>query len=126
MNVLDSSAWLEYFADTWLAPTFAEPISDLANLIIPTITVFEVHKRASNQRGDEYAEQCVAVMLRGAVLPMTLQVALEASALLRKFDLPMADSVVYATARLSDATTWTCDSDFKDLPNVRYFDKRQK
>ncbi len=124
MNVVDSSAWLEYFANTTLASTFAEPIKDLANLIVPSITIVEVHKKAWARHGLKHANECTELMLTGRLVSLDLPVALDASAVVRQYELPMADSIVYATARLNDATTWTCDFDFKDLPNVRYFDKR--
>jgi hypothetical protein len=36
MNVVDSSAWLEYFADGPNASFFAEPIEDIEALVVPT------------------------------------------------------------------------------------------
>ena len=50
--------------------------------------------------------------------------ALEAARLSVELGLPMADSVIYATARSNGATLWTQDADFADLPGVRYLPKR--
>jgi toxin FitB len=126
MNVVDSSAWLEFFANNPLASVFEEPIRDLQHLVVPTITVLAVHKKATKQRGADYASECIAQMMGGAIIPLSLQLALNSSDVGRQYDLPLADSVVYATALAVNGLTWTCDSDFKDLPNVRYFDKRGK
>ena len=124
MNVIDSSAWLEYFADSPLAAEFPEAISDLPNLIVPIITIFEVYKRASSQRGEEAAMACISEMTTGRVVLLDIPLALEASRASMQYKLSMADSIIYATAQRYNATVWTTDKHFKDLPDVRYFEKR--
>ena len=47
MNVVDSSAWLEYFADSPNAGEFAEPIADTEHLIVPSITLLESSSAAA-------------------------------------------------------------------------------
>jgi uncharacterized protein with PIN domain len=42
MNAVDSSAWLEFFADGPNAGEFAAAIEDADSLIVPTISLFEV------------------------------------------------------------------------------------
>ena len=51
--------------------------------------------------------------------------ALAAAVVGAEHKLPLADSIVYATARQLDAVVWTQDDDFEGLPNARYFRKRR-
>jgi len=116
-NVVDSSAWLEYFADTPRARRFARAIESPSNLVVPFVTIYEVFKKVRRDRGDDQALQVVAAMLHGIVVDVDVSLALEAGQL----DLPMADSLVYATAARHEATLWTQDADFEGLPGVKYF-----
>lgn len=120
MNVVDSSAWLEYFADGPNAEAFAPPIQATAELVVPSITLFEVFKRVYQQRGEGPALHAVAVMQQGQVVDLDGPLALAAAKLSADSKLPLADSVVLATARQHEATLWTQDADFEGLPGVRY------
>lgn len=124
MNVVDSSAWLEYFADGPQAKEFATPIEKARELLVPSITLFEVFKRVAQQRDEGSALQCVALMQQGTVVDLDAAVALEAAALSLRHKLPLADSIVYATARRGGAVLWTQDADFDGLSGVRFFPKR--
>ena len=65
MNVVDSSGWLEYFADGPNADFFAPAIEATTELVVPAISVYEVFKRILQQCSESEALQVVAVMLRG-------------------------------------------------------------
>ena len=116
-NVVDSSAWLEYFADTPRARLFAAAIEDTRRLVVPVITVYEVFKKVRRERGDDEALQAVAAMLHGRIVEVDVTLALEAGQL----DLPLADSLVYAAALRAGATLWTQDADFDGVAGVKYF-----
>jgi toxin FitB len=120
MNVVDSSAWLEYFADGPNAEFFAPAIEDIVNLIVPTISIFEVFKRVLQQRGESDALQAVALMQQGRVVNLDASVALEAARISLDIKLPLADSIILATAQAHNAILWTQDSDFGGLPSVQY------
>lgn len=120
MNVVDSSGWLEYFADGPNAQFFAKAIENAEELIVPTVSVYEVFKRVLQQRGDGDALQSVAVMQQGRVVELSGALALAAARLSVDLGLPMADSIMLATARAWDAPLWTQDSDFDGVPGVRY------
>jgi predicted nucleic acid-binding protein len=124
VNVVDSSAWLEYFAGGPNASFFAAPIEQTDELVVPTLCLFEVFKRVLQQRDDNDALQAVAVMQQGTVIDLDAPLALDAARLGVEHGLPMADSVILATARRFDATLWTQDSDFKRLDDVRYRKRR--
>ena len=120
MNVIDSSAWLEYFADGPNAGEFADAIADIDDLVVPSITLFEVFKRVRLQRDPAAALSAVAQMLRGRVVDLDAKMAVAAAALSAETGLAMADSVVLATARAADATLWTQDADFEGIEGVEY------
>ena len=125
MNVVDSSAWLEYFADGPKAAFFAGPIQETERLVVPSLTIYEVFKRVLQQRGDGDALQAVAVMQQGVVVDLDARLALSAARVSLDMRLPMADSVVLATAKLHQATLWTRDADFEGLPGVRYRSRKR-
>ena len=124
MNVVDSSGWLEYFADGPNAASFAKPIEATAKLIVPTLSIFEVFKRVMTQRGEDVALEAAALMRQGRVVPLDDALALEAARLSVAHRLPMADSIILATALAHRATLWTQDADFENLAGVRYVPKR--
>ena len=123
MNVVDSSAWLAYFADEQNAQHFANAIEAPDSLIVPSITLLEVFKKVAQQRGEGVALQYVAVMQQGRVVSLDASLALLAAALGARHRLPLADSIIYATAKRDNALVWTQDADFDGLENVRFFAK---
>jgi len=124
MNVVDSSGWLEYFADGPNADFFAQAIETVTDLVVPTLSLYEVFKRVLQQRGEGDALQAVAVMIQGQVTDLGMDLALSAAKLSTELKLPMADSVMLATARAHDATLWTQDMDFEDISGVQYIAKQ--
>lgn len=120
MNVVDSSGWLEYVADGPNAGFFAKAIESTRELVVPTLSIYEVFKRILQQRGEGEALQVVAAMHQGTVVDLSATVALQAARLSIDLKLPLADSVMLATARAFDATLWTQDADFERVPGVRY------
>lgn len=120
MNVVDSSGWLEYFAGGRNASFFAPAIEDARRLVVPTISLLEVFKRVLQQRGEPSALQAVAVMHQGQVVDLDAPLALAAARLRLRERLPLADSVMLATARAHKATLWSQDADFKGMRGVRF------
>ena len=120
MNVVDSGAWLEYLAAGPNASYFAEAIEKTAELLVPTVTIYEVFKRIIQQRSENEALQVIAVMQQGKMSEMDSTVALSAARMSVDQRLPMADSIILATARLNNATLWTQDSHFEGMRDVKY------
>ena len=120
MNVVDSSAWLEYFADGPNASFFAEPIEDIEALVVPTLSLFEVFKRVLQQSDESTALRAAAVMQQGTVVDLEATIALNAARLSVELRLPLADSVMLATARQHGAELWTQDADFEGIEGVQY------
>ena len=124
MNVVDSCGWLEYFADGPNADFFAPAIESVSELVVPSISVYEVFKRVLQQRDESDALQAVAAMQQGLVVDLDTTMALNAAKISVELRLPMADSVMLATARAHNATLWTQDADFGDIEGVQYVEKR--
>ena len=120
MNVVDSSAWLEYFADGPNAGEFADAIFETERLVVPSITIFEVFKRIRIQRDLGSALYAVAQMQRGTVVDIDANLAVAAAEASVESRLTMADSIILATARSCDAVLWTQDSDFEGMEGVEY------
>jgi predicted nucleic acid-binding protein len=120
MNVVDSSGWLEFFADGPNAAFFAPAIQRLTELIVPTVSLYEVFKRVLQQRDESHALQAVALMEQGAIVDLDATLALAAAKLSADLKLPMADSIMLVTARSFGATLWTQDADFERMEGVRY------
>ncbi len=123
MNVVDSSAWLEYLADGPGAEYFAAPLEDTGNLIVPTICIYEVFKAVLRQRGEDAALQTVALMKQGTTINLTDDLALQSAKISLEHKIPMADSIILATARAHEAVLWTQDQDFEGMEGVKYFSK---
>lgn len=118
-NVVDSSGWLEYFEGSDRAGLFAPAIENTERLIVPVISIYEVFKRFRITRTQDDAEQAAELMQRALVVDVDPTLALSAAA----NGLPLADSIIYATAQAHGAVLWTQDVDFEALPGVKYFPK---
>ena len=116
-NVVDSSGWLEYFTDSKRASFFAAAIEDTEHLFVPVISIYEVFKKVLRERGEDDALQVASIMQSGQIIELDYALALDAT----HYSLPLADSIIYATAVRHKAILWTQDEHFKDLPNVRFF-----
>lgn len=118
MNLVDSSGWIEYFFSGPNASFFADPIEAIQDLIVPTVCLYEVFKKVNVVADEARALQTIAQMKQGRVVALTEDIALNASLISIKRKLPMADSLIYATAKALDAVVWTQDEHFRKLPGV--------
>ena len=125
MNVVDSSGWLEFFADETNANFFAEPLADPDQLIVPSVSIYEVFKRILQQRNEDQALQAVAAMQQGRIVDLTTPLSLRAAKLSIAHKLPLVDSIMLATAQAHEAVLWTQDADFKTIEGVRYVVKKR-
>ena len=124
MNLVDSSGWLSYFADEPNAKHFLTPLDDAASLVVPTVTICEVFKVVLRESNENDALQAAVAMQRGKVVDLSAALAIAASKISLEYDLPMADSIILATAKEFNAILWTQDSDFEKISGVNYFPKK--
>ena len=123
MNVVDSSAWLEYLSDSPNSEHFADAISDTGNLLVPTVVIYEVFKQILRQKGESEALTAAGILMSGDIIELDTTLSMNAAKMSHELKLPMADSIILATARRHGATIWTQDRDFEGLENVNYFEK---
>ena len=123
-NVVDSSGWLEYFADADNATFFAPAIENTKDLIVPSISILEVFKHILRQYSEKQAFASIECMLQGTLVDLNLEISLNAAKLGVLHKIPLADSIILATGLTYEATIWSQDADFKGLPNVKYINKK--
>jgi predicted nucleic acid-binding protein len=123
--VIDSSGWLEFFADGPYADEFAARLRQPANVITPTIAIYEVYKWIKRERSEDDAIYAAATMRKTLVVDLSDEIALTAADLSLAHKLPMADAIILATARAHDAEVLTTDSDFAGVDGVTVFSKKQ-
>jgi predicted nucleic acid-binding protein len=125
MNLVDSSGWLEFFADGPNASFFYTPLKNVDELIVPTISIYEVFKTVLRQRDESAGLQAVALMKQGQIIDLATDISMKAAKLSLEHKIPMADSIILATGRLYQATVWTQDVDFKGLKDVKFIRKKK-
>lgn len=124
MNLVDTSGWIEYFCDGPNAAFFASAVEDEARLVVSVICIFEAAKRIRAELGESVVLRAIAQMKEGHVAPVTEAIALSAAVISAEHRLPMADSLIYATAKAWGATLWTQDDHFRLLPGVKFREAR--
>ncbi len=120
MNIVDSCGWLEYFFNQSNSDFFAPSLLDTAQLLVPSITIYEVSKRMLTLRAGPPVEEAVALMTKSKVVDLTPMQLLEASASAIRYKLAMADAIIWQTAEIHGATLYTQDLDLKGLPHVKF------
>jgi predicted nucleic acid-binding protein len=123
MNLVDSCGWLEYFADGPNADFYAAALEEPDSLLVPTICLLEVFKRVLQQRGEDAALQAAAAMHLGLIVTLDANIALRAARISSDLKMPLADSVILATAQTYLGVIWTQDAHFKGIEGVRYTEK---
>ena len=123
MNLVDTSGWLEYFSETANSVHFEKAITHVDALIVPTIVLYEVFKKIANEFDEDKALIVTAHMKLGIVIELNETIAINAAKISIEKKLPMADSIIYATAEQHGAVVYTQDEHFAKLPNVKYYKK---
>jgi predicted nucleic acid-binding protein len=125
LSLVDSSGWIEYFTGGTGADFFAPAIEATESLLVASLGVYEVFRWILRESGESAALQATALMQQGRVIGLDSALALSAARVGLQYKLPLADSVMYATARAYEAVLWTQDADFEGLPGVQYQPKHR-
>jgi predicted nucleic acid-binding protein len=125
MNVVDSSAWLAYFADEPTADFFSQAIEDSELLIVPSVCIYEVFKVVIREKGEDDAFLAIAAMQQGKVVDLDADLAIEAAAVGNDEKLAFADSIIYTITLKYNATLWTQDAHFSQKLRVQYTEKKK-
>ena len=122
MILVDSFGWIEYLAGGQLAERYEEHLTNLAEVITPTIVLYEVYKKLRRERKEEEALLVIAQIMKTRIVPLTEEIALSTAEISLKHTLPMADAIVYATAMKEACPVVTSDPHFKGLEDVIYLE----
>jgi predicted nucleic acid-binding protein len=120
MNVIDSSGWLEYFADGPNASFFSNAIESTKELFVPTLSIYEVFKKILQQKNESDALQVIAIMQQGQIINLDAIIAVHAARISIDKQLPLADSIMLSTSILYNAIFWTQDAHFANIENIKY------
>jgi len=101
-------------------------IEDLNSLLVPSITLYEVFKKLLIEKDEDSALLAIAHMKQGLVINLDPDLSIFSAKIGKDYKLPMADSIIYATAKKYNCILWTQDKHFKDLEDIRYFEKEKK
>jgi predicted nucleic acid-binding protein len=123
MNIVDSSLWIEYFLENDIDNSIINVIKNKSKLYVPSICLYEVYKKFLSVNDMERADLAIDIMQNATVVGATPRIAILAAKLGKQHKLPMADSIIYATAKIYDAEIYTQDNHFDNLENVHYFVK---
>lgn len=123
MFCVDSSGWIEFFEGSTAGRAFKPIIEQTARLVVPAVSIFEVHQFLSRTTTVIVRDAAIEVMCRSTVIDLNAVRAAAASMAAQKHSLAMADAVIYSIAREFNATFWTQDIDYKDLPGVNFHAK---
>ncbi len=119
-TIVDSSGWIEYFVGGPNADRFSAAIERTEDLIVPAITLTEVYRWMLREATESDALAAVTVMKQGKVIPLDDQLSILSAEVGFRHKLPLADGIIYTTAKLHEADLITQDADMEGLPNVIY------
>lgn len=117
-QLVDSSGWIEYFTNGPNAGAFASAIEESQGLVVASLSLLEVFQWVGRKHGATPALQAVALMQQATVVSLTTPLALQAAELSLQYQLPLAESIVLATARSHNATVLTLEQSFNSAAGV--------
>ena len=118
-NLIDSSVWIDYLVNG----KHKELIEKEDKLLLATISLIEIKKKLSKLKipNKEIHDKVEYIKKQSIIINLDLKIAEKASKLIIEKELPIADSIVYASALINNALLFTLDNDFRGLENVKIF-----
>ncbi len=126
MNIVDSCGWIEYLSDGNNSSFFEKALLDTDNLLVPSISIYEVFKKVLSEKNEDSAILAVSLMQQGKVVDLDSTISISAARISYDLKIPMADGVILATANAYDATVWTQDEHFEGIEGVKHVRKDSK
>jgi predicted nucleic acid-binding protein len=121
MKVIDSSLWIEFFIGTDYGLQFIQLLENEEDILVPTIVITEVYKKFLNDSTNEIANSILRKLSTIQNISLDLKLSAFSATLGKEYKLPLADSIIYATAIHNNAILYTLDMHFEGLKNVEYF-----
>jgi toxin FitB len=122
--VVDSCGWLEYLAGGSNASFFESALLATHQLIVPSLCVYEVSKHIIRHSGMSAAQEVLEFMRKAKIVHLTDAQLMQAAQTSHEHQLSMADAIIWQIAHLHQATLLTQDAGLKDMPEVKYIEKR--
>ena len=120
MIVVDSCGWVERFAGSSYGELYGPALQDPEAIVVPAVCLTEVFRTLAREAGEPAALAAAGVMRQATVVALDGELAIEAGRVGLQHGLPLADSIIYATAQRHHAELWTHDAHFRGLPGVRF------
>ena len=118
-NLIDSSIWIDYLING----NHKELIEKEEKLLLATVSLIEISKKLSKLKipSKEINNKLNYIKKHSIIINLDEKIAEKASELVIEKELPIADSIVYASAMINNALLLTLDNDFRGLNNVKIF-----
>lgn len=119
--LIDSWSWIEYWKGSRYAEKAAEYIEGTDTAVLSTVNLAEIYFSVLRDYNEKKArEKADTVRKRCFLIPVDEQIAVDAARLKHSLKLPLADSIILATARTRNAKIVSGDKDFKGLPDTLF------
>jgi toxin FitB len=118
--VVDSSGWVEFLGGGPKAEAFGKYLENPELVLLPSVVVYEVYKKMLREQSQTLAERFLshAFGFQEREIPFDSSLAASAAKVSLAASLPMADAIIYATARAHQAELISSDAHFSGLPGV--------
>ncbi|PIN89631.1 hypothetical protein COU57_05810 [Candidatus Pacearchaeota archaeon CG10_big_fil_rev_8_21_14_0_10_32_14] len=118
-KLLDSSVWIDYFYNG----NHKEIIDGDELVLLSVISIYEIRKKLSLKNSVNKVELAMKkVKERSLIIPIDNEIAENGVEISMKHNLPMADSIIYATAQVHKGIVVTLDNHFRKLDKVIFID----
>ncbi len=118
-NLVDSSIWIDYLVNG----NFKDIVEKEEKLLLTTISLIEIKKKLSklNIPNKEINNKINYIKKQSIIIDLDEKIAEKASELVIEKNLPIADSIVYASSLIHNAILLTLDNDFRGLDKVKIY-----
>ena len=118
LYLVDSSGWIEYLGDGGKADAFGWYLDRSVQLLVPSIVVYEVHKKLLVTNNELALQRFISHAFRSIQVSLDFELAGASAKASVEHRLAMADAMIYAIAQAYGAQLVTADPDFGGLPGV--------
>ena len=121
-RLYDTRFFVEYFYsdDDELLRKFKEELRSVKERLVSSLTVHEIHRINWLREGKEVAALRSNTIRRDfKIIEVNYEIAVKSAGLRTRHQIPMADSVIAATAQIHDCSVFSDDNHFKEIPDLK-------
>lgn len=109
-----------YTSDPQLAKKLKEEFRSVKEKLVSSLTIHEIHRVVLKKEGKEVATlRSSTIRMDFQVIDVDYMVAVKSAELRNKHQMPMADSVIAATAQIQGCPLFSDDAHFKNIENLK-------